>query len=70
MKNKLIGIDLGGTTAKLAILTEDGEIQHRWSVETNIEDNGSHIVPNIIESIKHSLYLYDMTASYYIRIGM
>lgn len=70
MTNKLIGIDLGGTTAKLAILTEDGEIQQRWSVETNIEDNGSHIVPDIMESIKHRLDLYDMKPSDFIGIGM
>ena len=70
MKNKLIGIDLGGTTVKLAILTDDGEIQQRWSIETNIEDEGSHIVPDIIQSIQHRLDLYEMTASDFIGIGM
>lgn len=38
--------------------------------ETNIEDDGAHIVPNIIESIKHRLDLYNMTASDFIGIGM
>ena len=37
---KLIGVDLGGTTIKFAILTPEGEIQQKWSVETNVLDEG------------------------------
>ena len=49
MNKKLIGVDLGGTTIKFAILTLDGEIQQKWSVETDILDDGKHIVPDIVE---------------------
>ena len=52
---KLIGVDLGGTTIKFAILTAEGEIQQKWSLRTNILDEGSHIVPDIIESINHHI---------------
>ena len=48
---KLIGVDLGGTTVKFAILTQDGEIQQRWSIDTNILDEGSHILPDIVTSL-------------------
>ena len=48
MDKKIIGIDLGGTTVKFAILTSEGEIQQKWSIDTNILDEGSHIVPSII----------------------
>ena len=70
MSKKLIGIDLGGTTAKFAILTESGDIQQKWSIETNINDEGTHIVPEIIASIKHRLELYGMTSEDFIGIGM
>ena len=60
MDKKLIGVDLGGTTIKFAILTQDGEVQQKWSIKTNILDEGSHIVPDIIESINHHLGLYEM----------
>lgn len=70
MGKKLLGIDLGGTTVKMAILTEDGEIQQKWSINTNILDEGSHIVPEIIESILHHLSLYNMTSDDFIGIGM
>jgi len=65
-----MGIDLGGTTVKFAILTTEGEIQQKWSIKTNILDEGSHIVPDIIESINHRLDLYDMQAQDFIGIGM
>ena len=70
MDKKLIGVDLGGTTIKFAILTADGEIQQKWSIETNVLDDGTHIVPDIIESINHHLSLYDMKPEQFIGIGM
>lgn len=67
---KLIGVDLGGTTIKFAILTAKGEIQQKWSLRTNILDEGSHIVPDIIESINHHIDLYKMSRDQFIGIGM
>ncbi|MBT2721140.1 ROK family glucokinase [Bacillus sp. ISL-46] len=67
---KLIGIDLGGTTVKFAILTEEGEIQQKWSIETDIQNEGKNIVPNIIESINHRLNLYGLSADEFLGIGM
>lgn len=67
---KLIGVDLGGTTIKFAILTADGDIQQKWSIETNILDDGAHIVPDIIDSINHHLHIYNMTPDQFIGIGM
>lgn len=67
---KLIGIDLGGTTIKFAILTENGEVQQKWSIETDISNNGRNIVPNIIESIKYHLEIYDLSREDIIGIGM
>ncbi|GCF92298.1 glucokinase [Enterococcus florum] len=70
MDKKLLGIDLGGTTAKFAILTPEGEVQQKWSIDTNILDAGSHIVPDIVESINHHLELYAMKPEQFIGIGM
>lgn len=67
---KLIGVDLGGTTIKIGILTEDGVIQQKWSLRTNILDEGSHIVPDIVESINHHIDLYKMSRKQFVGIGM
>lgn len=67
---KLIGIDLGGTTVKFAILNLDGEIQTKWSIVTDISEEGSRIVPSIVESINHHLEMYELNAEDFIGIGM
>ena len=39
MNKKIIGIDLGGTSIKFAILTQNGEIQEKWYIPTTILDS-------------------------------
>ena len=70
MSQKIIGIDLGGTSVKFAILTQEGEIQEKWSIKTNILDEGSHIVDDMIESIQHRLNLLGLSATDFQGIGM
>ncbi|HEM3601940.1 TPA: ROK family glucokinase [Streptococcus suis] len=70
MSKKIIGIDLGGTSVKLAILTTEGEIQEKWSIKTNILDDGSYIVPDIIESIQHRFETHGLTKDDFLGVGM
>lgn len=70
MAKKLLGIDLGGTTVKFGILTLDGEVQEKWAIDTNILEDGKHIVPDIVASIKHRLELYGLTKEDFVGIGM
>ena len=55
---------------KFAILTQEGEVQEKWSIKTNILDEGSHIVDDMIESINHRLRLLGLGAEDFIGIGM
>lgn len=70
MTKKIIGIDLGGTTVKFAILTSEGDIQQKWSLVTDARENGSKIVPAIVESINEQLEKYQLTPNDFIGIGM
>ncbi|HEM6128497.1 TPA: ROK family glucokinase [Streptococcus suis] len=70
MSKKIIGIDLGGTSVKLAILSTEGEIQEKWSIKTNILDDGSHIVPDIIDSIKQRFDTHGLTKDDFLGVGM
>lgn len=70
MKDKIIGIDLGGTSAKMAIISLTGEILEKWSVRTNILEDGVHIIPNLIDSLKERIELYQMSESDFLGIGM
>ncbi len=54
----------------MAILTTEGEIQEKWSIKTNILDDGSHIVPDIIDSIKQRFETHGLTKDDFLGIGM
>ena len=46
------GVDLGGTTVKMGLFTVEGSLLQDWEIVTRKEDNGSHILDDIAESIK------------------
>ncbi|USS87570.1 ROK family glucokinase [Fructilactobacillus hinvesii] len=70
MAKNLIGIDLGGTTTKMAFLNQQGEILEKWRILTDVSDDGSHIVENIIKSIQQHIEDSGKTSSDFIGIGM
>ncbi len=51
----LLGIDLGGTTVKLAFVNKEGTIVEKWEIPTNLIDNGIHIVSEIASSVKEKM---------------
>ncbi|UQS83388.1 ROK family glucokinase [Bombilactobacillus thymidiniphilus] len=70
MSKKLLGIDLGGTTIKFAIVTTKGQITKQWSIKTNILDAGNCIIPDMIESITEHLKLERLTTTDFLGIGI
>ena len=51
MKKYLIGIDIGGTTVKLGLFNNEGELLHKWEIITRKKDSGKYILSDISESI-------------------
>ena len=45
------GIDLGGTTVKLAYFDEAGTMLDKWEIHTNTAENGKYILPDIAAAI-------------------
>lgn len=52
MKKWLVGIDIGGTTVKLAFLTIEGSIVHKWEILTDTSEEGKNIAKEIAKSIR------------------
>ena len=46
------GIDLGGTTVKLAYFDENGTMLHKWEIPTNTAEGGSQILPDIAKAVE------------------
>ncbi len=52
MSKKVFGVDIGGTTVKMGLFTDDGELLDKWEIPTRTEDGGKNILPDIAGSIK------------------
>ena len=46
------GVDLGGTTVKIACFNEEGILQEKWEIPTRVENNGENILPDIAKSLQ------------------
>ena len=49
------GVDLGGTTVKLAFFDREGNMLHKWEIPTRTENNGENILPDIAGAIENYL---------------
>ena len=49
------GVDIGGTTVKLGLFSEDGEIVEKWEIVTRTENAGEAILPDIAAAINGKL---------------
>ena len=50
----LYGIDVGGTTVKIGLFSEDGKLIEKWEIPTRKEENGKYILADIAASIKEN----------------
>jgi glucokinase len=66
----LIGVDLGGTTTKLAFISLYGEILHKWEIPTDVSGEGKSITVNIAKAIDVKLEELGHSKSEVVGIGM
>lgn len=52
MAKYIYGIDIGGTTVKMGLFDEKGDMLEKWEIVTRKENNGENILPDILKSIK------------------
>lgn len=50
-----LGVDIGGTTVKMALFTECGEMLDKWEIVTHTENEGITILSDISQSINRKL---------------
>ena len=55
MSKICFGVDIGGTTVKIGIISTIGKIIDKWEIKTRTEDNGMHILDDIAESIENAI---------------
>lgn len=70
MLKKLIGIDIGGTTIKMALFDAAGTMLDKWQISTNTAENGMYIPDEMIASIKQRLADKKQDSSELLGIGI
>ena len=48
----VVGVDVGGTAAKIAVFDEEGTMLGSSQVRTRLEDGGKHILPDISREVR------------------
>ncbi len=66
----IVGVDLGGTTTKLAFITMDGKIVYKWEISTDNSNEGQFITSNIEKAINEKLNDLGQTKAKLLGIGM
>ncbi|MBQ8579233.1 MAG: ROK family glucokinase [Oscillospiraceae bacterium] len=64
------GVDLGGTTVKLALFEETGTMVCKWEIPTVTENGGSRILPDIAEAIDGCMRQRNIDRSQVLGIGI
>lgn len=50
-----VGVDVGGTTVKLGLFSERGELLKKWEIPTDHTDDCANLIPDIAASIRGTL---------------
>ncbi|MBR2937887.1 MAG: ROK family glucokinase [Oscillospiraceae bacterium] len=64
------GIDVGGTTVKIAFFDRSGDLLEKWEIPTRAEENGRYILPDIAESVGEYLQKQQLSSPQVLGIGI
>ena len=64
------GVDLGGTTVKIAYFDEHGTMLSKWEIPTVTAGSGAQILPDIAASIKAYMDEHDVSPASIVGIGI
>ena len=64
------GVDLGGTTVKIAYFDEEGTMLSKWEIPTVVENDGVEILPDIAASICQFINQKDIDRDSIVGVGI
>ena len=69
MKKYVFGVDVGGTTVKLGLFDAQGNVLDKWEIPTRTEYEGTHILPDIADSIREKMKRIDKDSVVGVGVG-
>lgn len=70
MSKYVFGVDVGGTTVKLGFFDREGTLLEKWEIPTRTEDSGSHILPDVAESIQKKIAEKQLSPADVVGVGI
>ncbi|MGC4019175.1 MAG: ROK family glucokinase [Muricomes sp.] len=64
------GVDIGGTTVKIGLFGQSGEVFEKWEIVTRTENNGENILPDISASILGKIQERKLDKSAFLGVGV
>jgi glucokinase len=69
-KKWLVGIDIGGTTIKIALISINGEILDKWEIPTNKNNHGNEIPSDIAKALHIKSSEHNLTTDHLLGVGV
>lgn len=70
MSKYAFGVDIGGTTVKMGLFSENGEVLEKWEIPTVKENEGSNILPDVAKSILSTMEAKKIAAEDVVGVGV
>lgn len=70
MKQYVFGVDIGGTTCKLGLFDNAGNMLDKWEIKTEKDDQGRHILKNVAKALRQKLHERNISEDEVLGIGM
>lgn len=64
------GVDIGGTTVKMGLFQENGEVVTKWEIPTRKDNGGEMILPDVAVSIQEKIKEYGLEKEQIVGIGV
>lgn len=61
MKPYAFGVDLGGNAIKIGLFQTTGNLMEKWVIPARLEDQGSHLLPDVVDAIREKMAARSLT---------
>ena len=70
MAKYLFGVDIGGTTVKIGLFSDAGELLEKWEITTRTDEGGKYILGDIADAVNGKLVEKGISTDDVLGIGM
>ena len=70
MSKYAFGVDVGGTTVKLGLFNDEGQVLDKWEIPTVKDNGGEKVLPDIAASVKNKMQEKNISVEELVGVGI